>query len=365
MCADEAIPAVGRIGRLRQTLEDIGEELDEGYDIFALERNLGTNDEVVECQNYVTNHLDVDHIREGLLNRGRTRIPFALAQDYENIFMEYGLSRRSARVLPLPGAEPPHQEPRDLMFQWVIQSLDDPSPRMDLDVPDVTKSFPNILEYCLPVRLDLNNWIAGYLLNLLAVRLTGEAGHRWEFQEWQPWMGSGGQKVVPHGDGSYHDIIPFLGRTGEGRLVWIPKERWPLAQNDRQRNRYRSIYGALEKAEKALITLSRHIANEVVLLIISSYVIPQALRQGRPMLDRKQIGRATREILGEAWFELPFDFDGELRNWSEDDILKPDHLLTDDDMFIDDYDDEDDTGDASYNSDREETAEPVEVPRVE
>ena len=69
---------------------------------------------------------------------------------------------------------------------------------------------------------------------------------------------------------------------------------------------------------------------------------------GRPVLDRVHIGRAVKEILGNAWFDLPFDTENSLRDWHIDQVLTRDPDLRHEDMFVHvdwEYGDDDDEED--------------------
>lgn len=94
--------------------------------------------------------------------------------------------------------------------------------------------------------------------------------------------------------------------------------------------------------EGALISLSCRIAGFVLKSVVLQYALPEYRRQRRPVLNRRQIGQAVKEILGEEWFDLEFDSDCRLRDWSEDDVLLPDDQMDLDSgmIFVGDGDEE-------------------------
>jgi hypothetical protein len=98
----------------------------------------------------------------------------------------------------------------------------------------------------------------------------------------------------------------------------------------------REIEKTIRYAEAALVALARRIARHGVCCIVYQYAAPQAEERGYQILSRREIGRAIREILDEEWSDLPFDADGSLRNWPEDDVLNPDEEMQGMDVFVGD-----------------------------
>jgi hypothetical protein len=155
------------------------------------------------------------------------------------------------------------------------------------------------------------------------------------FCEWQPWMGTEHIRYQDAPNGKFTATIAFLGEAQPGRLVWASmiREKAPFSLG---RGFVREIEKTIRHAEAALVALARRIARHVACCIVLQYAAPQAEERGYGILSRKEIGRAVREILGEEWFDLPFDMDGSLRNWSEDDVLKPDEEMEGMDVFVGD-----------------------------
>ena len=342
MCADEGIPSVDRIARLGETLEVMEQRSEEGRDIFAVQRGLSTNEDVLHSVNSVVGNVGLSDLRWILLNHGRIQIPFELSTDYDGIFEHTGFSRRSDRPLTWQHQLPPPPSRAKAIREWLDFCWHDPEPFDDIYAPQDTAAFESLIQNDLPERLDLHDWISRSMFELV----TGQ--HHAEFHLWQPSNGNGLPRVIKldSPEGQFRDCLPFLGKAESGRLIWVAKDGWPLPCTDEIRDMYDNIELSLRRIELALIALARRLARHVAFRIVHDYAIPEAERQKRPILDRTQIGRATREILGGAWFDLPFDPDGELRKWSEDHVLQPEEKLTDDCIFlgdeIEDFDEDDD-----------------------
>ena len=333
MCADQNIPSNTRLDRLDFMLAAAEEVSEDGQDIFALDRGVvGSNDQVVESMNYITTHLSVENLEEDLLNRGRIRVPYSLPSDYEDIFELPGLSRRGARALP-------DNQPRrpigqlQLVSEWAEMCLNDPSKTEDQYLPGDMTCFEELMQHGMPAKLDLDSWIARVVLNVVADDLENNLQLKDCLQQWQPWMGTDRVLYQRLGDGQFTAVLAFLGAAEPGRLVWAPMTRYtPLfgvGSGWVQR-----VEQVLKRTEAALVALARRIARYVAGCIVHQYAAPEADKRGYGILGREQIGRAVREILGEEWFDLPFDVDGSLRKWSEDDVLKPDGEMDGMDVFV-------------------------------
>jgi hypothetical protein len=310
--------------------EEVSED---GQDIFALDQGvIGSNDRVVECMNYITTNLSVENLEENLLNRGRIRIPYSLHSDYENIFELPGLSRRNAR--PLSGSQlrrPMGQ--LQLVSEWAEMCLEDLSKTEDQYLPGDMTCFEELMAHGMPARLDLDSWIARIMLNIVADDLENNLQLRDCLQQWQPWMGTDRVLYQRLGNGQFTAVLAFLGEAKPGRLVWAPMTRYtPLFGVGSEW--VQKVEQMLKRTEAALVALARRIARHVASCIVYHYAAPEAEKRGYGILSRKQIGMAVREILGEEWFDLPFDVDGSLRKWSEDDVLKPDDEMDGMDVFV-------------------------------
>ena len=322
MCAEEKIPKVDYVHDVRLALDRHAHTLEGVIEVFAVDDPGQTTEDIIEGENELTAHTNPARHEADLLDRGRIRIPFELDTDYENVFQMERLTRRVDRPLPDDSLEIPVQL-SDMMYDWSILCLQDQSPRSDSNWPGEIELFDEILEDFLPERLDLDSWIAREMMCAVGSRVTGEYVPPLEFQAWKPWMSYHRPGPIEH-QGRKVATIPFLGVASLGRLVWFPRGGIPVPYTEELRAHHASVTENLRRVERSLLTLARRIARLVAVFVIEDYALPEAQSQGRPILDREQIGRAVREILGEAWFKLPLDVDGALRDWSIDEVLKPD-----------------------------------------
>lgn len=336
MCADEGIPTVNRVQQIQETLTAIEATSEQGQDIFVIDRAmLDSNDEVVDGMNHIAGNLDPERIQENLLNAGRIRMEYFPASDYENIFNTPGLRRRSERT-----AED-HQNSQianygQMMWEWLCMCVDDPSKAGDQWLPGDITTFEQFMITSLPAKLDVNTDIAKILLNVLINDLDFDLPHADRFRAWEPRLGTNGVLYARIQNGArieYSAILAFIGTPQEGRLVWAPMVKHH-ANFGFGRGIILEVEKIIKQAEEALSALARRIARHVAYRIVSEYAEPVARERGYPVLTRKQIGSAVREILGEEWFDLPFDVDGSLKGWSEDDVLKPDAEIVGWDMFV-------------------------------
>ena len=101
--------------------------------------------------------------------------------------------------------------------------------------------------------------------------------------------------------GLLQDVVYFAGEAKPGRLVWVPHQRFDL-KFSHGRAFCKEVRAKLREAEVAFLALSRRIARHIASIIVYQYAMPEAERRGCSILNRKQIGKAVREILGDAWF---------------------------------------------------------------
>lgn len=71
----------------------------------------------------------------------------------------------------------------------------------------------------------------------------------------------------------------------------------------------------INAAENSLISLSIQIANWLALWLIDDYAHDLMHERGRRDLTGADVVMAVVEILGDEWFELPFDDEGKLKKW--------------------------------------------------
>lgn len=327
MCRSEAIPPVNRLGRINATLKGLEAVSDEGQDIFALEKDTSTNDELLEGTNTVINNTDPDMLHMQLLNRGRISMAYQLPEDYENLFRVPELSRRSERPLWQPVTEDDMERlgnVKYMMNEWVTMCFNEPEPQCDEFRPGDMEDFATVMEKAMPARLDFDCWISSLLMARIAMSLSGGAGHVREFHAWSPEYGDGSLVQVRLPTGQFTTVRPFIGEAKPGRLIW----RRPGGFSHEFLSRFydvdATIRRRLRRVEETLVAFGRRIARHVVTCVVYNYLMPEHERQRRALLDRRQIDQAVREILGDDWFDLPFDTNNSLRNWSIDDVLKPD-----------------------------------------
>lgn len=77
----------------------------------------------------------------------------------------------------------------------------------------------------------------------------------------------------------------------------------------------------LVTAERSLVSLSAQIANWLAWCIFKDHAEPMANMRCKAALTSGDIIQAVVEILGDAWFELPFDDDSLLKQWKFDRVL--------------------------------------------
>ena len=320
MCTDQKIPHVNRIKNIGNFVRthDVG-----FFDGMGRNRH---PDAYIDDENYAIGRLDVSSLAYDLRNASRITLDhLEMPGDYEGIFSAPSavLRRRNQRSFFDPNNDPDAEAEGVFMFELCMECWDHPERQADRCLDGDLSLLDNIIARHLPARLDLNSWVAGEILRVVAGdHLYRESGHQEELMEWRHWFGPA--RLQWTGRPTNGDL-QFLGPASPGRLIWMPPQGLPEPTTVDMLDFYKEAEMKLRNAEKALIAISRRIARYVAIVVIEDYAIPEAQEQGRAILDREQVGRAVREILGEAWFDLPFDVDNELRNWSEDDVLKPDH----------------------------------------
>jgi hypothetical protein len=67
--------------------------------------------------------------------------------------------------------------------------------------------------------------------------------------------------------------------------------------------------------EETLVKLGIAVANYLVLWLVLEVAHPLVVQTGVREFHIDDLIRAVKVILGEAWFDLPFDMDGELESW--------------------------------------------------
>lgn len=77
----------------------------------------------------------------------------------------------------------------------------------------------------------------------------------------------------------------------------------------------------LRNANEALVRLARRVAGWVMRKIVHEVAVPEVYYPGREVPDRKQVGRAVREVMGQSWFVTPCGRNGRLRRWTASNVF--------------------------------------------
>jgi hypothetical protein len=327
MCKPEEIPPLDFVQRIRDRLNNAEEEADDLPDLFTLSTTSETDDEIVENVNQRINRTDTDQLRFELINQGRVPLQYELPSDYENTFRIPHLSRRSQRPIlshQNVGEADIALPEREFMLEWAMMSFHEPQSEFDERTPADMTPFETIMLQSMPARLTVDAWISELLLQKVGAALTGSKDNLDQLKEWQIAYGDGLCSLMTEPSGKALPVIPFIGVAGEGRLIWHRPEGFSESFFSKFYDQGEAVRQRLRKIEVALVALARRIARHVAWCIVYDYAAPAAERLGRAVLDRDQIGMAVKEILGDDWFDLPFDTNDSLRNWTIDDVLKPD-----------------------------------------
>lgn len=265
----------------------------EAYDVYRLA--------------YCLNKLNLGGI---LIDRGtRLLVKF----EYDEIFEEF-VARRGDRP-----SRQPMEEHRIVMMRWLnsVQSTRD----LDLEVGDARKMYALLQDFFIPMvrdhlpeKLDLKSWVGELAKQKLQRDETGDLLPG-EVVFWEPNMGPVTTATQEEQCRLNHDI-PFVGTGGEGRLVWRYL-RWGMPPYDRPRAESRRIKveQLIARTEENLVRLSIQIANWLAYFLVATHARERVSLRGRRSLSGADIIRAVNEILGDAWFELPFDSEGKLKEW--------------------------------------------------
>lgn len=136
---------------------------------------------------------------------------------------------------------------------------------------------------------------------------------------WETWMGT---SANPGGAGRPSNVFftkhykTFLGVGGEGRPVWR-QNKWgvPHPTGAKEAFKQDEVAELIRETEDSLISLSIQIANWLAFWIISKHAHDLMHNRQRRGLTGGDVVMAVVEILGNEWFELPFDDDGKLKEW--------------------------------------------------
>ena len=331
MCAQERIVPLTKIECLREHFRPIefdGDEQIDAEDLAFLDRHIAPGD-IIRAWNWTSPQIYLEESQD----------------EYQELF-----SLPAFQPLAIPRerhALRSDGEGREVL-QFVtslIQSCRDIPYRVhdagmstdDLDFEtwqeaDADSPLGQLLRRHLPERVTFNRlawggWLGQeVLLSTVmadASRAVGLPATR-EFLEWEPWIGEL-YPVVLMPDQPRVYLKPFLGPAQPGRLIWMPPDGVPLMREEEGRNLY--VLDRMQQAERVLVRMAERITGYLAHRIIYRYVIPQMQSLGHTSFDRDGIEMAVRRILGERWFDVPFDTAGDLSEWNIDRVLLPDEEI--------------------------------------
>lgn len=262
---------------------------------------------------YVLQHSGV------LIGRGVRR---SMNYAYDEIFKAF-MPRSADRPSLQPEATGPF---RDFVTQWLVNmhsrrcyrelALEDLTHELGDPkfVPQANLCFVSMIRNHLPTKLDFNSWV-GEMVKQKLIEDGGAAFSTGELIFWQHWMGRGYATQMERERARLDQCLAFTGKGGEGGLVWR-EDAFGVHTNIRP-----DIELMLVTAERSLVSLSAQIANWLAWCIFKDYAEPMANMRGKAALTSGDIIQAVVEILGGAWFELPFDDDSLLKQWKFDRVL--------------------------------------------
>ncbi|KAM0710144.1 hypothetical protein Q7P35_002506 [Cladosporium inversicolor] len=318
MCNNKSLPPVGYAQKLLDSLAMVNDPsagLASDSDIETAARdNLPVDNDFLAREarevGKIAYSINVLQTTGVLIDRMKHSIEF----EYDEIFKAI-MSRRVDR----PSREPtePYQ---DFIKQWLNNidsrrcdrklALEDMLNELrDLEfVPQSSMCFTSMIRDYLPAQLDLSSWI-GEMVKQKLLEDGARASNIGELITWQPSMGQGFSIQAQRERVWLNKSLPFMGRGGDGRLVWR-EDASSVHTNIRP-----EIPALIEEAERSLVTLSIQISNWLAWCIFKDHADPMARIRDKTALTSGDIIQAVVEILGDAWFELPFDDDGLLKQW--------------------------------------------------
>jgi hypothetical protein len=235
---------------------------------------------------------------------------------YEQIFTaSTGIARREDR--PTTNPTPSVHGFVMMWYMWVGISQDQEH-ELGVKPNNFSRFFKPFIREHLPTKLDLNSWVGEEVMNNILKHGRVKDGLVYQ---WRPWMGTNEDRstLPPAGFEFLDQYVSFLGTPGEGRLVWR-QDQWgvPKPTSPEEVEKQRVIKGKLRRAEDTLVRFSIRIANWLAYWLVADYA-DNMMRSGRraeeDRLTEVDVARAVVEILGDEWFELPFDCEGKLKSW--------------------------------------------------
>jgi hypothetical protein len=237
-------------------------------------------------------------------------------ETFEEIFTaNRGIARRDDRSTTIPTPEV-----RNFVARWYIYTglLADSRHEISTRLTGFFEFFEAFIRQHLPAKLDLDSWVGVHVVDLLSTHPGVKDGTA---LQWRPWMGTYDQRSTPPPAGLEFlgKYVGFVGRGTPGGPVWR-KDRWgvPIPTSEEEADKLDAIEGKLLRAEVNLVRLSIRIANWLAYWLVYKYAFDRTHTEDgteRQRLTCEDIANAVIEILGDEWFDLPFDHDGKLRFW--------------------------------------------------
>lgn len=284
--------------------------------------------------------------------------------DYEHIFETAGLSRRSERSALADGQRHPNNEKCiSIMQRWYELCLDDPDSQDDVRAAlnDDVEDFADQLLQCAPRKLswDDNDVFAHAFKQVVEKRVGLEATSPYmlvEFQDGKYLRPD--EPLIEAADSTRQTTLPLLGYPCPGHLVAMPKDGSFAVDEDKAEYSQEDfkIVKEIVRCGEALVRLGEEIAGCVTRKFVVDFMVPESIRQGRNVLDLQHITRAVKEILGEEWFDLPFDRNESLLDWTAAQVYEPGTQI---DITVEDDDEEDEEEDGQ--GEREEAVQDGEI----
>lgn len=306
MCMSERLPPADFQMRVLDNLELIdepGADMPDDADIFAAALN--------------DTPLDGDFLRQAASHLRDEELEGPRPWEaFEEIFSsDRGIARREDRT-----TTPPTREVRNFAVCWLVAVGPDKDLEHELGTRPIgySRFFETFIREHLPPKLDLNSFVGEAAMRMLSYHESLREG---SVLQWRSWMGTDKERSAPPPPGYefLKKYIGFLGKPGDGRMVWR-KDQWGVPRPttlDDARKQMR-IEGIMRKVEDSIVRLSIRIANWLANWLAFSYVQKMMhLDDGvyREKLAPEDIASAVIEILGDEWFELPFDHEGKLESW--------------------------------------------------
>jgi len=262
-----------------------------------------------------------------LVSDGRDGASYTPPFLYENLLSTPGLTRRTGRPVPRIG-HVPKEGSSTLISEWLEDTYNYVSEDTDLQFEDVVPSemehYIQFVEHDMPACLDADSWIGQMLLGT-AVYSLEDASEIGYFRPYEAWMGdhNGLLDHIYPGSCFRNKSVCWGRKTEPGCFVFLPKSDLESVYPSEMVRRppYESVKRHLLALEGTLIHLSRRIVRAVVKCIMLKITHEHA-ETGKPVLRRDQVGPMVREILGEKWFDLPFDNKGVVQAWFEWDVSR-------------------------------------------